>query len=490
VWRLAATFLLTTLTIVLVLSATVYLLTRYYVIERLQTDLSAQADFYAAYGAQLASSERELAALGPTLVRHFAPQADLNVRVFAASSGTLLAATEDVGPQPSQVALRALGYRSPTLFTPSSRDLPGRRYAARAIRVTSAADTGSGAMIGVVEVSRTTQVHERFLYSLRRILTVAVLLAAALALLVSALLARRLSRPISDMEQATQRIAAGDLDTRLVEVGPDELGSLATSINHMAARLQQLDETRTRFIGEIAHDLRTPLTGIKGLLINLIDAFAGHGPDEDAAVTGMASLELAERETDRLIRLVNQLLDLARWQGGRLALDRRPTDVCALTQAAGTLCEERAHHRNIDLCVHLPVGTAGGASDDAPGESPREPSGDPPPVCADADRIERVLLNLLDNAIRFTPSGGRVLLTVERCADEVEISVLDTGRGMSADEQQHAFEAYYHGQGGGSGLGLAISRAIVQAHGGRMGIESPLDVEKGSGTRVWFTLPL
>jgi signal transduction histidine kinase len=510
VWRLAATFLLTTLTIVLVLGATVYLLTRYYVLERLEADLSAQAGFYAAYGAQLASSEAELAALAPTLVRHFAPQADLNVRVFAASSGTILAATEDIGPQPSQVALRALAYRSPTLFTSSSRDLPGRRYAAQAIQAGSPAGAGSETAIGVVEVSRTTQVHERFLTSLRRILYVAVLLAAALTLLVSTVLARRLSRPISDMEQATQRIAAGDLDTRLAGYGSDELGRLAASINHMAARLTQLEEARSQFISEIAHDLRTPLAGIKGLLVNLIDVSTVDDPaGENDSAAGMASLRLAERETDRLIRLVNQLLDLARWQGGRLALDRHPTDICALARSAAALCQERARHRNIELRVDLPAGASSDAPDDAPGHAP----GELPPIHADADRLERVLLNLLDNAIRFTPGGGQVLLTVEKRADEVEISVLDTGRGMSEQEQQHAFEAHYRGQGGGSGLGLTISQAIVQAHGGRMGIESPIggreagilrqaqDADPGAlkagplspskaGTRVWFTLPL
>jgi signal transduction histidine kinase len=485
---------LTTLTIVLVLGATVYLLTRYYVLERLEADLTTQAGFYAAYGAQLASSEEELAALAPTLVRHFAPQADLNVRVFAASSGALLAATEDVGPQPSQISLRALGYRSPSVFTPSSRDLPGRRYAAQAIRAAPAGGAGAETVIGVVEVSRTTQIHERFLASLRRILVIAVLLAAALTLLVSTLLARRLSRPIGDMERATQRIAAGDLDTRLAEYGPDELGRLAASINHMADQLKQLEQARTRFIGEIAHDLRTPLTGIKGLLVNLIDVSAAHRPGEkDASPAGLASLRLAERETDRLIRLVNQLLDLARWRGGRLTIDRRPTDVCELARAAVALCEERARHRNIDLRADLAAGT--------PGDRP----GTPLSVHADADRLERVLLNVLDNAIRFTPGGGQVLLTVEKRADEIEISVLDTGRGMSEQEQQHAFEAYYGGESGGSGLGLTISQAIVQAHGGRMGIESPvgatgatilrqaqdvsLSLPKG-GTRVWFTLPL
>ena len=472
-WRLGMAYLLTTLAIVLALGAAVYLYTAYTVHGRLEAELDAQADFYAAYAAQLAGSEGELAGLAATLVDLFAAQADLNVRVFAAGDGVLLAATQDIGPQPSRAALAALRYRSPAVFTQRSRDMPGRRYAAQEV-------IAGGRTIGVVEVSRSTQANERTLAALRRILLLAVAVAAALSLLVSALLARRLSRPIRDMEWATRRIAAGDLDVRLEDYPPDELGRLAGSINDMAGQLKRLEDARAQFIGEIAHDLRTPLTALKGLLVNLIDA---SGTGDAPPVEGRPSLQLAERETDRLIRLVNQLLDLARWQAGRLALNRRSVDLCAIARAALALNGERADHRRLDLRADLPAG--------------------PLPVYVDPDRLERVLFNLLDNAIRFTPGGGQVVLSVRRGKDsalsadqspaskgKVEVSVRDTGRGMSEEERLRAFEPYYRGEGGGTGLGLTIARAIVEAHGGQMGIESPTDRERGGGTRVWFTLPL
>jgi two-component system phosphate regulon sensor histidine kinase PhoR len=107
-------------------------------------------------------------------------------------------------------------------------------------------------------------------------------------------------------------------------------------------------------------------------------------------------------------------------------------------------------------------------------------------VSADPDRLQRVILNLLDNGIKFTPGGGQVALTAVRKTGEIEISVQDTGAGMSDEERERAFEPYYRGEGGGAGLGLAIARATVEAHGGRMGIES----EETQGTRVWFTIPL
>ncbi len=447
-WRLTTTYLLTALLIVLALSVAVYLSTAFYLDERLEAELTAQADFYAAYAAQLPLDERTLAGLAPTIVGLFAPQADLNVRFFAASNGSLLAATQDIGPQPSRAALMELRYRSPTVFTQPSRDLPHRHYAAQAV-------VAGGRTIGVVEVSRSTLASERFLTTLRNILLMTILTAAVTSLLVSVLLARRLSGPIRDMERATRRISAGDLDVRLGDYSPDELGRLAQSINHMAARLKHLEAARARFISEISHDLRTPLTAIKGLLVNLIDA---SGPGEQP------SLEIAERETDRLIRLVSQLLDFSRWQGGQLQLNFRPVDVGIIASAAVTLSEDRAHYRNITLNTNVPPSL--------------------PTISADPDRLQQVILNLLDNAIKFTPGGGQVTLAVTQGKGEIEVSVQDTGRGMSDEEQERAFEAYYRGEGGGAGLGLTIARAIVEAHGGRMGIESSM----GQGSRVWFTL--
>jgi signal transduction histidine kinase len=453
--RLATTYLLTTLLVLAVLSVVIYFSTSFYLDRRLETELDTQADFYAAYAASLAADERALSSLAPTVASLFAPQADLTVRFFAASNGALLAATQDIGPEPSRAALRELRYRSPTVFTPSSRDLPHRRYAARQI-------IADGDTVGVVEVSKSTLPGEEFLVTLRIILLIAVLVAALLSLLVSVFLARRLSGPVRQMDQATRRIAAGDLDVRLgdypADIRPkDEVGQLAQSIDHMAARLKHLEAARAQFIGEVSHDLRTPLTAIKGLLVNLIDAA---GPDE------RPSLEIAERETDRLIRLVNQLLDFSRWQGGQLKLDCQAVDVGAVAREAIALYDGRASHRNLALNAEI--------------------SADLPPISADADRLQRVILNLLDNAIRFTPGGGRVTLAVKQGSAGIEVSVQDTGRGMSEEEQTRAFEPYYRGESGGAGLGLTIARAIVEAHGGQMGVKST----PGQGSRVWFRLPV
>jgi signal transduction histidine kinase len=449
-WRLTAAFLFTTLVIVVVLSVAVYAFTSFYLDERLDAELSAQANFYATYAAHWASDEGGLASLAPTVVTLFAPQNDLNVRFFAASNGALLAATQDLGPQPSREALMELRYRSPTIFTRPSLDLPQRRYEARPVVV------GEGA-IGVVEVSRSTLPIEQFLTTLQRILASVIVVAVAVSLLVSFLLALQLSRPIVDVERATQRIAAGDLDVRVADYPSNEIGRLAQSINQMAERLKSLEAARMQFIGEISHDLRTPLTAIKGLLVNLVDT-----AQEDQR----SSLETAEHETDRLIRLVNQLLDFSRWEVGGLELNRSLVDIGEVATSAVSLSEARARHRGVTMQADIPA--------------------DLPPVSGDRDRLQRVIINLLDNAIKFTPHGGEVTLSAAQKGEEVEVGVRDSGRGMSQKEVHKAFEPYYRGQGGGTGLGLAISKAIVEAHGGRMGIESKM----GDGTRVWFTLPV
>jgi signal transduction histidine kinase len=448
-WRLAAIYSLTTLLIVLCLGVAVHFLTEYYLDERLEAELSAQADFYAAYAAQLARDEATLAGAAPTIVGLFAPQTDLNVRFFSASTGALLASTEDVGSLPSREALMELRYRSLTLFTQPSLDQPHRRYKATPVMAGERA-------IGVVEVSRSTLGIEAFLATLRQILLALFVVAVAASLLVSVLLARQLSQPVRDMEDATARIAGGDLDVRVRRYPANELGRLAESINYMAGRLQRLEAARAQFISEVSHDLRTPLTAIKGMLVNMTD---------DARPSELPSLEIVERETDRLIRLVNQLLDFSRWQGGKLTLNLRPTDVAEICSSAASLSQAAAQHRGIALEARVASSL--------------------PIILADGDRLQRVIFNLLDNAIKFTHQGGEITLSAEQHQGGVKITVEDSGRGMTDEELERVFHSDFRGQGGGTGLGLRIARAIVEEHGGRMGIESC----PGQGSRVWLFLP-
>jgi signal transduction histidine kinase len=391
-----------------------------------------------------------LAALGPRIAGFFAPQSDYDVRLFA-RSGSLLAATRDLGSLPSRAAQTLLGNERPALFLVPSQDLAGRIYVARPI-------TGAeGDLLAVVEVSRDLAEIESFLAVLRLALALAGGLLLVAALGAGLLLARQIARPLAQMEAATRAIAGGDFSRRLAVAREDEIGRLAVSINQMAGDLARLEASRREFIARISHDLRTPLTAIKGFVVNLQDS---------APEAFQPSLATMDEQTDRLIRLVNDLLLLSRLQRGDLPLRCGKLDLAAAAVAALSLVSARAQRLGLYLAPALEAGL--------------------PPVWGDADRLYRVAVNLLDNALRASPPGGTIRVVVRRQGEEVQLVVLDEGAGLSAAEAERAFEAYYRGPGGGTGLGLTIARGIVEAHGGRIWLRPRPE----GGAEAGFALPL
>jgi signal transduction histidine kinase len=244
----------------------------------------------------------------------------------------------------------------------------------------------------------------------------------------------------------------------------DEEGNVsgAVAVGHDVTVYRQIDRLRTNFVSDVSHELRTPLTAIKGFVETL-----QNGAAEDAVVRDRFLSTLAG-ETERLIRVSNDLLLLTRADAGQLDLQLTPTDLGACVQRAAEQLEGLACEKRVELVTeHL---------------------GDSGLVLADADRIHQVLINLLDNAIKFTPPGGRVAASVSGHV----VTVADTGPGIPADEIPHIFERFYRGdrsrarQGtDGSGLGLAIAKAIVEAHGGRIWVES----KPGEGAAFHAALP-
>jgi signal transduction histidine kinase len=259
------------------------------------------------------------------------------------------------------------------------------------------------------------------------------------------------------MEQATRTIANGDFDQRLVVNSRDEIGRLAASINLMASDLGRLEESRRAFIAKISHDLRTPLTAIKGIAINLQDT----APDDM-----QVALTTIDAQSDRLIRLVNDLLTLSRLQRGELRLRCTDTDLTEIARSAEAVVADRARRQGVALSLHLPP--------------------EHPPLQADADRLQQVMVNLLDNAIRATPTDGNVQLAVFEAGSEVTLTVADEGPGLTEEEAARAFEPYFSRSGGGAGLGLTIAREIVDAHGGRIWLET----RPGGGAEAGFSLPV
>ncbi len=448
--RLALAFGLLSLIVVVTMGLGIHLLTERYLKSRAETDLAALADFYAVYTVSTAPDEARLAALSPQIASFFAPQAGYVVRIYNARNGALLASTRDIGPLPSRVALDELGHRRPSLFLAASQDQPGRIYAARSV-------TGAdGQVIAVVEVSRDVSATVSFLGALRLVLVGSGALALLAALLLSLFLARQIARPLRQMESATRAIAAGELERRLPVTSQDEVGRLAASINRMARDLARLEAARREFIAKVSHDLRTPLTAIKGSIVNLQDA---------APAEMQSTLETMDQQTDRLIRLVNDLLTLSRLQRGELRLQPAPTDLAAVAHSAASVVSAKAARLGVTLCLDLATQL--------------------PLVSGDAGRLEQVAVNLLDNAIKFAPAGSTVRIRLVEDGGHLILRVLDDGRGPTNEEMARGFEPYYRGAGGGAGLGLSIAREIVAAHGGQIWLRARPE----GGAEAGFSLP-
>ena len=268
----------------------------------------------------------------------------------------------------------------------------------------------------------------------------------------------------------TTEVAARDQIIELV-ITPlrDEEGHVggAVAVGHDVTTYRQLDRLRTNFVSDVSHELRTPLTAIKGFIETLQDGAAADPALRDRFLRTVAA------ETERLIRLTNDLLLLTRADAGRLDLHLAPTDLVASAKHAVVQLEGRAREEQVALAVERTDTLIS--------------------VRADADRIHQVLVNLLDNAIKFTPAGGRVSVSFG-CADgQISCTVTDTGPGIPSEEIPHLFERFYRGDRAraraegesGAGLGLAIVKAIVKAHTGRVWVESEL----GQGASITFTLP-
>jgi len=292
----------------------------------------------------------------------------------------------------------------------------------------------------------------------------AALAASVVAVVVSIFLSRRIVSPLHAMTQATRRIAAGHYDERITVQGEDELSQLAGSFNQMAGQLEQTEAMRRRLIGDVAHELRTPLTTIKGSMEGLMDGVLQ--PDTETFTEIL-------QESERLGRLVDDLQELSRVESGAYTLDKQPVTAAALAATAVKRLQRQFEQKRITLTSSLPA--------------------DLPLLLADEDRILQVLTNLLNNALQYTPAAGTVTVLAQKNAEFVQFSVQDTGAGITPENLDLIFSRFYRVDpsrsrhaGGGSGIGLTIAKHLVEAHGGRIWVESP---GLGQGSTFHFTIP-
>jgi signal transduction histidine kinase len=283
------------------------------------------------------------------------------------------------------------------------------------------------------------------------------------ALLVSLFISRRIVAPVQTLNTASQHIADGQYNKRVNVIGSDELGQLAASFNQMASQLEEVENKRRQLIGDVTHELRTPLTSIKGYMEGLVDGVLPATPE---------TYDQIHNEASRLARLVDDLQELSRVEANAFSLDIHPTDLSLLVGTILKRLSPQAMTKRIILHSNLPA--------------------DLQHVLADEDRITQVLTNLVANALQYTPEDGSVTISAIQKEDEVIVSVKDTGIGIPPEHLENLFTRFYRvdksrsrNAGGGSGIGLTIARHLVEAHGGRIWVESD---GEGKGSAFSFSL--
>ena len=272
--------------------------------------------------------------------------------------------------------------------------------------------------------------------------------------------------PVGQIGEVAKKISAGDLNERLEPKTDDEIGELCKTINEMADELGATERMKNDFISSVSHELRTPLTAIKGWAEMLEDSSREGNVDIETMKRGMGVII---GETDRLSVMVEELLDFSRLQSGRMVLQPMMLDIIAELSEAVLTFEQRAIRENKELIF--------------------EESDDIIPVMGDKNRLRQVFVNIIDNALKYSDSGGSVTVTTRRAGDGfVDIAIKDTGIGIPADQLDKVKTKFFKGNATrrGSGIGLAVADEIIRMHGG----EILLDSVEGEGTTVTIRLPI
>ena len=290
------------------------------------------------------------------------------------------------------------------------------------------------------------------------------LIALLAALAVSLYLTARMRRSLNALSVAAGEVTRGRFEVSVPRSGLGaEFDALATAFNQMAGRLTRVEETRRQMLSDLAHELRTPIATLDGYLEGLEDEVVSWDPE---------TARVLREQTQRLARLAGDIDDLSRAEEGRLSLRKTRESPADLARAAAATVAEAYARKGVTLAVHADPGTGAGLD-------------------VDRERLGQVLTNLLTNALRHTPAGGRAELRVASNPAWLSFTVTDDGDGIPADQLAHVFDRFYRGDAarsrdrGGSGIGLTIARALVQAHGGRIEAASP-----GPGRGATFTVTL
>jgi len=304
-------------------------------------------------------------------------------------------------------------------------------------------------------------IHQMFLSSIHRYLIWASVAALGLAFVLSFLLIRRMLRPLSQMTAIAGKMAVGTFSARVDITTSDEIGQLGVAFNRMADSLEQLEKLRKTMVADVAHELRTPLTNLRGYLEGLNDGVIA--PSQE-------TFQMLQQESLRLVRLVDDLRQLAKADAARAYLYREELSMPELVAQMLELYRLILQDKKIRVRTSFPP------------EADR--------VVADRDKLLLAVRNLVENACHYTPEGGSIAITGQPTSEGVKVVFANSGTGIAAIDLPFIFERFYRADrsrsrlAGGAGIGLAIVRELIEAHGGRVGAESG-----ANETRVWFELP-
>lgn len=320
---------------------------------------------------------------------------------------------------------------------------------------------------GTFTSAQTASLNDAFRQALMQALVLSAMIATAFALALTYVVSRQIAGPIRRMLRATRRIGAGHYAERVVVPAAnagDELGALAESFNDMASALEQTERRRLELVGDVAHELRTPITTLTGYLEGLLDGVVESTPETWAKL---------HTESRRLKRLVDDLQELSRAEARQIPMRITRSTPYSIVHSARERVAAQYDEKGLALSVSMPPGL--------------------PDVTADTDRAVQVLTNLLTNALRYTPTPGHVDVSVTREGQSLAFHVRDTGIGIAAQDLPKLFERFYRVDKsrsralGGSGIGLTIARSLVETMGGSIRAES---AGIGQGSTFTFTLPI
>lgn len=455
--RLVGSYLIVIFITVCILEIFLMVSVKYYYYNNIERILMNQADLSASFFQQY-FAEEDLQEQSERLLKGFAQNSAAQVQIIS-SSGQLLQDSTGQTLGKNMIAYQdvqeARGgnigvWRGEELST--HEDILAVSYPLRAKDVT----------VGVVRfVTSLTETME----TINRIYALFITVGLAVVAIVTVLgifLSRTITSSITELKLAAERMAEGDFSVTAKKRYQDELGSLADTFNTMAAKIRLNEQLKNEFISSVSHELRTPLTSIKGWVVTLISS-----REHSSNLLLKDGLEIIETETDRLTDMVDELLDFSKLDNERMTLSCSPLSIAEFIHHIGKQLAPRAARQSITLRVD---------ADDTL-----------PVIQADENRLKQVLINLLDNALKFTDPNGSIKLYAHSDDNHVVITVEDTGWGIAEEDMAQVLKKFYQGNNhvAGSGLGLSISEQIVKLHGGHLLIKS----QEGLGTTVKIFLP-